>query len=429
MQMNAYPSAALTRQCRPIMTAMVFTLAPFAGGCGAPPKTTLSDASPILKVGVLHSRTGTMSLSENTVAEAELLAIEELNQRGGVLVNGQRHRVVAVEEDGASDPIVFAKKAQQLIGRDHVAVIFGGWTSSSRKAMIPVFEASNKLLFYPIQYEGRECSRNVLYAGSVPNQQTAPAIEWLLQTKGNNFYLIGSDYVYPRSTNQQIRSILNSRGRIAGERYLPLGSKKVDTVIEEIKQQMPGGGIIINTLNGDSNVSFFQGLAAQGLDRAHGYSVMSFSISEEEVASIGLGTMRGSYASWSYFQSLMNPGAQRFNRAFQNTYGAHRVTNDPSEAAYSMVMIWAAAVERADSIQTDRVRQALIGLRLKAPQGTLEVYPNLHLSKRSLIGEVQANGQFKVVHDAGLMAPKPWGSNLHSDSIPRCDWRVQMSPR
>jgi urea transport system substrate-binding protein len=366
-----------------------------------------------------------MSLSENTVAEAELLAIEEINRRGGVVLKGARYRLEAVEEDGASQPMVFAQKARQLIERDKVAVVFGGWTSSSRKAMIPVFEAHNKLLFYPVQYEGKECSPNVLYAGSTPNQQAMPAIEWLLQNKGQHFYLVGSDYIYPRSINQQIRSMLDHRGKVSGEKYVPLGSRDLAAVTREIKSQLPSRGIIINTLNGDSNVSFFRALSAQGLVASEGYTIMSFSISEEEVAAIGVENMLGSYASWSFFQSLTNPGAKAFNAAFQNTYGAHRVTNDPSEAAYTMVMLWAAAVERADSTDTNQVRKALIGLRYQAPQGLVEVHPNLHLSKRSLIGEVQADGYFRVVHDAGVITPQPWGRRAPNHVIPRCNWRVE----
>ena len=410
----------------PIIGLFLLTL---ASSCSKTPKSLITNATPALKVGILHSRTGTMSLSENTVAEAELLAISEINQQGGIVLKDQIYRVEPIEEDGGSDPQTFAQKAKQLLDRDKVAVVFGGWTSSSRKAMIPVFETRNKFLFYPVQYEGEECSPNVLYAGSVFNQQAAPAIEWLLQTKGKTLYLVGSDYIYPARVNAQIRAAFSDKSQIVGESYLPLGSRNMTAAVNTIKRQMPNGGIIINTLNGDSNVSFFRELTAQGLNAARGYSVMSFSISEEEVAAIGPAAMRGSYASWSFVQSLDSPRSKQFNAAFQNAYGAHRVTNDPSEAAYTMVMLWAAAVERAGSIQTDRVREALIGLRYDAPQGNIKVYPNLHLSKRSLIGEVQANGQFRVVHDAGQIVPKPWGSGLPNTAMPRCDWRRQAAPR
>ncbi|MEB3332909.1 MAG: urea ABC transporter substrate-binding protein [Synechococcaceae cyanobacterium] len=375
-----------------------------------------------IKVGILHSRTGTMSLSENTVAEAELLAIAELNRSGGIRLNGRRLLIEPIEEDGASDPSIFAARAARLIDRDRVAVVFGGWTSASRKAMLPVFESRDRMLFYPLQYEGEECSANVLYAGSTPNQQVTPAIQWLRKHRGDEFYLIGSDYVYPHTTNRQIREQLRQLdGRVVGERYLPLGSEEIGPVIAEIRSRLPAGGVIINTLNGDSNVSFFKALSREGLDARHGYSVMSFSVSEEEVAAIGPASMAGSLASWSFFQSLPSAASRQFTARFQEAYGLHRVTNDPAEAAYLMVRLWAAAVERAGSLDTPALRRALIGLRLQAPQGVVEVQPNLHLTKRALIGEVQSDGMFRVVHDAGVITPRPWG-NIEATAEHRCDW-------
>lgn len=409
------------RRLPPISLALI-TMA-LTTACGSPARFT-PGAAPI-KVGVLHSRTGTMSLSENTVAEAELLAIEQINRRGGIVVNGQHRRLVAIEEDGASEPKTFAAKAAQLIDRDQVAVVFGGWTSSSRKAMAPVFEQRNTLLFYPVQFEGLECSRNIVYGGSTPNQQAEPAIEWLLSNKNTRYFLLGSDYVYPRSANQQIRAQLQGRAQIAGEHYVRLGDGNLEPVLDLIQRALPKGGVIINTLNGDSNVAFFKGLATRNMDRRHNVRVMSFSVSEEEVAAIGPKTMRGTYAAWSFFHSLPTAAAKRFNRDFQNTYGPHRVTNDPAEAAYSLVMLWAQAVQRAGSLQTDRVRQALIGLRYAAPQGEVTVEPNLHLRKRSLIGEVQPNGEFRILRDFGVIKPLPWGSRPAgaATTVPRCDWR------
>ena len=389
-------------------------------GCGALDFRGNGGTYSTVKVGVLHSRTGTMSLSENTVAEAELLAIEEINRQGGITIAGKNHRIEAIEEDGASQPQIFASKASKLLKHDKVAVVFGGWTSSSRKAMLPVFETANRFLFYPVQFEGQECSPTVLYAGSVPNQQSEPAVEWLLKHKGKRIVLIGSDYLYPRSTNQQIRQQLTGRAEIVGEHYLPLGQQDVSAVVAAIRRSLPQGGVIVNTLNGDTNVAFFNALAAASLTAAHGYTVMSFSVSEEEVAAIGSEPMLGTMASWSFFQSLATPSARGFTTRFQEAYGAHRVTNDPAEAAYTMVKLWAAAVERAQSLDTDRVRQALIGLSLEAPQGTVTVNPNLHLSKHALIGEVQANGQFRIVHDGGRIPPLPWGSAAKQQP---CDWR------
>ena len=235
----------LMRRLPPISLTLI-TMA-LTTACGSPARFT-PGAAPI-KVGVLHSRTGTMSLSENTVAEAELLAIEQINRRGGIVVNGQHRRLVAIEEDGASEPKTFAAKAAQLIDRDQVAVVFGGWTSSSRKAMAPVFEQRNTLLFYPVQFEGLECSRNIVYGGSTPNQQAEPAIEWLLSNKNTRYFLLGSDYVYPRSANQQIRAQLQGRAQIAGEHYVRLGDGNLEPVLDLIQRALPEGGVIINTLN------------------------------------------------------------------------------------------------------------------------------------------------------------------------------------
>ena len=410
---------------RVIAISLALITAALATACGSLSPGRFTPGAPPIKVGVLHSRTGTMSLSENTVAEAELLAIEQINRRGGIALNGQHRPLVAIEEDGASEPKIFAAKAAQLIDRDQVSVIFGGWTSSSRKAMAPVVEQRNTLLFYPVQFEGLECSRNIVYGGSTPNQQAEPAIEWLLSNKGTRYFLLGSDYVYPRSANQQIRAQLQGRAQIAGEHYVRLGESNLEPVLDLIQHALPEGGVIINTLNGDSNVAFFKGLATHNMDRRHNVKVMSFSVSEEEVASIGPKAMQGTYAAWSFFNSLPTTAAKRFNRDFQNTYGPHRVTNDPAEAAYSLVMLWAQAVQRAGSLQTDRVRQALIGLRYAAPQGEVTVEPNLHLRKRSLIGEVMPNGEFRILRDFGIIKPLPWGSQAAgtATTVPRCDWR------
>jgi urea transport system substrate-binding protein len=251
-----------------------------------------------------------------------------------------------------------------------------------------------------------------------------PALEWLINNKGEKLFLVGSDYIYPRSTNEQIKGHLQRRASIVGEEYLPLGSKDVHALVASIKARLPVGGVIINTLNGDTNVAFFNALKANRIDALSNYTVMSLSVAEEEVAAIGVEPTLGSMASWSYFQSLQTPASKRFTQDFQSAYGAHRVTNDPAEAAYTMVKLWAAAVERAGSTDTDSVRQALIGLQVQAPQGELKVFPNLHLSKRSLIGAVQPNGQFQIIHDGGLIEPKPWDGRQQGSESRRCDWRA-----
>ena len=226
-----------------------------------------------VKVGILHSRSGTMAISENTVAEAELMAIDEINKAGGVKVDGKKLKIVPVEEDGASDWPTFAEKSKKLIDQDKVAVVFGGWTSASRKAMLPVYEAKDHFLFYPIQYEGQECSKNIFYTGATPNQQAEPAVEWLLKNKGKDFFLVGSDYVYPRTANTIIKEQLKAQGgKLVGEDYLPLGNTEVAPIIAKIKAALPKGGVIVNTLNGDSNVAFFKQMKAAGITqigRAH----------------------------------------------------------------------------------------------------------------------------------------------------------------
>ena len=378
----------------------------------------------IVRVGILHSRTGTMSVSENTVAEAELMAIDEINRAGGLHVNGQKLKIIPIEEDGMSDWPTFARKAAQLIDRDKVSAVFGGWTSASRKQMLPVFESRRNLLFYPVQYEGQECSPAVVYGGSTPNQQSEPAVDWLVKNRGIKFFLIGSDYVYPRTANQIVRAQLQLRSAsVVDEMYLPLGSKDVTAVIARIRNQLPQGGIIINTLNGGTNLAFFKALSQSGIDRKHGYTVMSFSVSEEEVAAIGPELMAGSLASWSYFQSVATPASRQFLDQFRARYGLNRVVNDPAEAAYSLVYLWAAAARRAGSVDPIKVRSALVGTTFTAPQGMVAVAKNLHLNKRSLIGQVKPDGQFQILEDSGVIPPKPFNPYLEKSKGLRCDWR------
>lgn len=378
-----------------------------------------------VRVGVLHSRTGTMAISENTAAEAELMAIHEINAAGGLDLGGRRVAIVAVEEDGASDWPTFARKADQLIERDQVAALFGGWTSASRKALLPVLEAHDHLLFYPIQYEGQECSRQVFYAGATPNQQIGPALDWLSKTHGRRWFLVGSDYVYPRTANAIIGAEAEARGaEIVGETYLPLGSRAVGPVVDALRAALPEGGIVLNTLNGDSNFAFFQALAAAGIDAEHGYAVMSFSIAEEEVAAIGPEYMAGSYAVWNFFHGVDTPAAQAFAQAFAESRGLHRITSAPASAAYSMVHLWARAAERAGTTEVDAVRAALVGTAFEGPAGRVEFGPNHHLSQSALVGEVQPDGTFAVRADFGVIAPRPWSPVLPESRGDRCDWTL-----
>ncbi|MEO1002175.1 MAG: urea ABC transporter substrate-binding protein [Cyanobacteria bacterium J06638_7] len=391
--------------------------------CGQGADEAAGDFDGEVKVGILHSRSGTMAISENTVAEAELMAIDEINKAGGLKIGEQSLKIVPVEEDGASDWPTFAEKAQKLIDQDEVAVVFGGWTSASRKAMLPVFESRDHFLFYPIQYEGQECSRNIFYAGAAPNQQAEPAVEWLLENKGKDFFLVGSDYVYPRTANTIMKEQLAaSGGTVVGEDYLPLGNTEVAPIISKIKQALPDGGVIVNTLNGDSNVAFFKQMQAAGITPENGYTIMSFSVAEEEVAAIGPEYLQGTYAAWNFFQTLDTPESKEFTKAFQEKYGDNRVTNDPAESAYNMVYLWAAAAEKAGTVENADVRQAMIGVSFDAPQGTVTVQPNHHLEKRVLIGEVKDDGMFEIVEDKGFVKPVAWNQFVPETKGYTCDW-------
>ena len=379
-----------------------------------------------VKVGILHSRTGTMAISENTVAEAELMAIREINDAGGLSLNGKQVGIVPVEEDGASDWPTFARRAEKLITREEVAVLFGGWTSASRKALLPVLEAYDHLLFYPIQYEGQECSRHVFYAGATPNQQIEPALSWLFENKGTRWFLVGSDYVFPRTANAIVHAKADQLGaEIVGERYLPLGERDVSGVIEAIHTTLPDGGIVINTLNGDSNVSFFKALRASEIDSDHGYSIMSFSAAEEEVAAIGPEYMQGTYAVWNFFHGVDSVAADTFAERFRDSHGLHRVSSAPAVSAYSMVYLWARAAEKAGTTEVDAVRDALIGTHFDGPGGRVEVEKNHHLSQTMLLGEVQLDGTHSILMDFGVVEPVPWSSLLEESRGDRCDWTLE----
>jgi urea transport system substrate-binding protein len=409
---------------------LTLTLASCGGGGGTgADKTASTDGGAAgsfdgeVKVGILHSRSGTMAISENTVAEAELMAIDEINAAGGVKVDGKKLKMVPIEEDGASDWPTFAEKSKKLIDQDKVAVVFGGWTSASRKAMLPVYEAKDAFLYYPIQYEGQECSKNVFYTGATPNQQAEPAVSWLLKNKGKNFFLVGSDYVYPRTANTIMKEQLKAQGgNLVGEDYLPLGNTEVAPIIAKIKQALPKGGVIVNTLNGDSNVAFFKQMKAAGITPANGYAIMSFSIAEEEIAAIGPEYLEGTYAAWNFFQSLDTPASKKFTTDFKAKYGDKRVTSDPAEAAYSMVYLWKLGAEKANSVDDNKVRESLVGVSFDAPEGKITVQPNHHIEKLVLIGEVQKDGMFKILENKGMVKPVAWNQFVPDTKGYTCDW-------
>lgn len=394
------------------------TESPAAGGSpGASPVAAASGDT--IKVGILHSLSGTMAISEKSVVDAENLAIEEINAAGGVLGK----KIEAVTEDGASDWPTFAEKAKKLIDQDKVVTVFGCWTSASRKAVLPVFEEKKHMLWYPVQYEGQECSQNIFYTGAAPNQQIEPSVDWLLKNKGKDFFLVGSDYVFPRTANTIIKAQLQAKGgKVVGEDYLPLGNTEVTPIIAKIKAALPNGGVIYNTLNGDSNVAFFKQLQSAGLGPDK-YPSMSVSIAEEEVKAIGPEYLKGHYAAWNYFMTVDSPANKKFVEAFKKKYGADRVTNDPMESAYIAVYLWKQAVEKAKSTDLEPVRKAALGQTFDAPQGKVTMASNHHISKFVRIGEVTPDGQFKIVNSTDkAVDPIPWNQFVAETKGFACDW-------
>jgi urea transport system substrate-binding protein len=355
-------------------------------------------------VGVLQSLTGTMAISEITVKNAEMLAIEEINAAGGVLGK----KLNAVVEDGASDPSTFAQKASKLIESDKVATVFGGWTSASRKAMLPVFERTKNLLWYPVQFEGNECSPNIMYSGAQPNQQALPALEWAAKQGYKTYFLIGSDYVYPRTANLILKKHIEQGGmQVLGESYVPLGGTDFSGVIAKLRQAKPA--IVINTLNGDSNVAFFKQLAAAGLGPKT-LPVMSFSIGEQEAQAMGAQLVEGSYAAWNYFQSLPGDANAKFIDAYRKKFGANAAITDPMVHGYLDVYAWKAAVEKAKSFDPDAVRKAAASLGgFATPMGTVSFAANQSLVQKAYIGRLKADGQFEIVADSGAdIQPQPY---------------------
>ncbi|TBL71562.1 urea ABC transporter substrate-binding protein [Paenibacillus thalictri] len=368
-----------------------------------------------IPVGILHSLTGTMSISEVSVKDAELMAIDEINSKGGILGK----KIKPIIEDGASDWPTFAEKTKKLLQKDKVAAIFGCWTSASRKAVLPVVEQNKGLLWYPVQYEGLESSPNIFYTGATTNQQIVPAVTWLLQNKGKKFYLLGSDYVFPRTANKVIKEQLKAEGgTLVAEEYTPLGHTDYNTIISKIKKDKPD--VIFNTLNGDSNVAFFKQLKDAGIG-PNDITTLSVSIAEEEIRGIGASILEGHYAAWNYYQTTDTPENKTFVEAYKAKYGKDRVTDDPIEAAYDAVYLWAEAVKKAGSVDVDKVKEAAKGIEFNAPGGKVKIDgENQHIYKTVRIGQVQADGQFKEVWNSGqavkpdpFLKTYPWGAEVN----------------
>lgn len=357
--------------------------------CSSTETTSAGDAASgeTVPVGILHSLSGTMSISEKAVVDAELLAIEEINADGGVL----GMQIEPIVEDGASDWPTFAEKAEKLLSVDDVAVVFGGWTSASRKAMLPVFEGQNGLLFYPVQYEGLEASPNIFYTGASANQQIIPALDYMKEEGLTDVFLVGSDYVFPRTANKIIKAYADANGmNILGEEYLPLGDTNVATIVSKMIDAKPD--VVFNTLNGDSNVAFFKEINAKGVTPEETPTI-SVSVAEEEITGIGVDNIEGHLTAWNYYQTTDLPRNEEFVADFKAEYGEDRVTADPIEAAYNGVYIWAAAVEKAGSFDVEAVKEAAKGLELETPEGLVTVSDwNQHVYKTGRVGQVNADG-------------------------------------
>ncbi len=375
-----------------------------------------------IKIGVLHSLSGTMAISETVLKDTVLMGVEEINAKGGVM--GRPLEAVVV--DPASNWPLFAERARQLLTQDRVAAVFGCWTSVSRKAVLPVFEELNGLLYYPVQYEGEEMSPNVFYTGAAPNQQAIPAVEYLLSEDGGSakrFVLLGTDYVYPRTTNRILRAFLRSKGIPESdimEEYTPFGHSDYQTIIGRIRRFASEGKktAVVSTINGDSNVPFYRELGNQGI-RATDVPVVAFSVGEEELRGVDTRPLVGHLAAWNYFMSLNNPVNEEFKRkwaafARARNIAGHRdrpLTNDPMEATYVGVNMWKQAVEKARSVEVDAVRVAMRGQTFQAPSGfELKMDErNHHLHKPVVIGEVRADGQFNVVwRTRSVIRAQPW---------------------
>ena len=357
-----------------------------------------------VKVGILHSQTGSMAISEIPVSQAELLAIDEINNAGGVL----GHQIVPVVRDGQSNPKIFSDMATKLIEDDGVATIFGCWTSDSRKAVRNVVESHYNLLWYPLQYEGMEASPNIMYIGAAPNQQIVPAIDYCAEHFGKKMYLVGSDYVFPQTANRIIRAQLKDMGgKIVGEEYVPLGSDSFDSIIEDILKTKPD--VIINTLNGDSNIAFFAQLKTAGIT-SEKIPVMSFSISESEIAGIDAANCAGNYVAWPYFESIANVQNRNLIENFRKNYGKTDRIGAPIEAGYIAVYLWAAACEKAGSFDVEEIRIASKGMSYVSPEGMITIEgSNQHLNTKARIGIILSNGTIKEIWSTEtVVRPDPY---------------------
>ncbi|SDE55942.1 amino acid/amide ABC transporter substrate-binding protein, HAAT family [Variovorax sp. CF079] len=366
--------------------------------------TAAANAQESVKLGLLHSLSGTIAIAEASLVDAEKMAIDEINAAGGVM--GRKIEVVV--EDGASENAVFAEKARKLLERDKVAAIVGCYTSASRKAVLPALSRAKGLLFYPTYYEGQEQDKHVVYTSQEATQSVVAAVEWLAREKGKTFFLVGSDYIYPRTCNKIAKpTIAKLGGKVLGEEYAPLGHTEFSSIINKIKAAKPD--CIYSTVVGGSNVAFYKQLRAAGLDGTK-QTLLSTVVSENEIEGIGKDNAVGYYACMGYFQSVKNPANEKFVKAFKAKYGQDRVIGDPMEVAYNSVYLWKLAVEKAKSFDPEKVLAASAGVELDAPEGKVRVHAtNQHVWKTVRVGKALANGQFDIVWESpSLIEPNPF---------------------
>ncbi|KUI19958.1 urea ABC transporter substrate-binding protein [Mycobacterium sp. GA-2829] len=404
--------------------ALVAVTSLLLAGCGSKATDTeaagaescVDTSGPNIKVGSLNSLSGTMAISEVTVRDAIKLAVDEINASGGVLDK----QIQLIGEDGASEPTVFAEKAEKLISSDCVAAVFGGWTSSSRKAMLPVFESANSLLYYPVQYEGLEASKNIFYTGATTNQQIVPALDYLKEKGTKSLYLVGSDYVFPQTANRIIKAYAEANGiEIKGEDYTPLGSTDFSTIVNKVRTA--DADAVFNTLNGDSNVAFFREYKNVGLTPEQ-MPVVSVSIAEEEVGGIGVQNVAGQLTAWNYYQTIDTPVNKAFVEAYKKAYGANKPTSDPMEAAYVSVYLWKNTVEKAKSFDVKAIQENAGGVSFDAPEGKVTIDgENHHITKTARIGEIRPDGLIYTIWESpGPIEPDPylksypWAAGLSS---------------
>ncbi len=401
----------MLRLSKRVVTAVAVSALALTAACGS---NDTKGGGETVKIGLLNSLSGTMAISEVTVKNSLMLAVEEINAKGGVLGK----KLEPISEDGASDWPTFAEKAEKLISSDKVAAVFGGWTSASRKQMLPVFEKHKALLFYPVQYEGLEASPYIFYTGATTNQQIIPGLDYLKEQGKKTLFLVGSDYVFPRTANKIIQAYAKANGMtVVGEEYTPLGATDFGTIVNKVKEAKADA--VFNTLNGDSNVAFFKQYRSVGLSAAT-MPVVSVSVAEEEVTGIGAENITDQLVAWNYYQTTEGATNEAFVKAFKAKYGADKPTSDPMEAAYTSLYLWKAMVEKAQSFEPDKVKAAAAGTKFEAPEGLVTIDgTNQHISKTARIGKIGKDGSITEVWNSGkpiepdpFLKSYPWAAGL-----------------